>query len=811
MLKKIVVFLLLLNLKSIAFSSPAYDGVVTVKQPDGREIQIRLKGDEWFNWNETEDGYPIVKNKQTKYWEYAAVQSTIGFVLTGKIVGKDLPIGVEKVIPAMIKSLLPDTAKEQKKFILSQLKTSQIQQAPGIQEAAPSITGTAKVLTILVNFADRPLQTTESNWYDRIYGNTNSVKDYYDEVSNNQLVITPAAESYGTSNNGIVIVTLGYNHPNCESGKSDQVTRDAIIAADPYVNFASFDTNSDGSITTNELHVIIVMAGYDASFTGHPSPSVWPHKTFISYSTMTPIADGKGVCYYPGGYTRIGEIQSIPSDHQATIGVVIHELFHDLGTTTRWLGLPDLYDTDDSSYGVGKWCIMAGGSGNSTTYSGDTPSHPCAWAKTYLGWVTPMKISSATDGITFPYVEGCIGTDWGVKQLLDNPSGPEFKSNEIGASGEYFLIENRQKLGYDSALPGDGLLIWHIDESTSTNENENHKLVDLEEASGTQHLDDKTNSGNSFDPYYSGNNTKFNDNTTPNSKLYSGLNSNVGVKNVSASGATMTADITALSISTINPSATSEGGMVMISGSNFGDVQGINKVYFSWGGLPIIESSIVSWSDSLIKCLVPIGTMTGGIVVQTNGDPSSASNQVVFSTGFPESPHNYPDNADFTCTYTVGGSPSELRIKFDPQTKVEYSLFTAWDKIYVMDNNNVNIPGSPFGSTDLAGQVKIIPGSTVKIRLTSDGSNNFYGYKVTTIDSSSPTAITLVNDGTGADIAYTNSTTQLSFNWTPSSDPESGIARYWFAVGTTPFGNDVVNWKSNGAIESNREDNHCSY
>ncbi|MEW6200373.1 MAG: FG-GAP-like repeat-containing protein, partial [bacterium] len=67
-----------------------------------------------------------------------------------------------------------------------------------------------------------------------------------------------------------------------------------------------------------------------------------------------------------------------------------------------------------------------------------------------------------------------------------------------------------------------------------------------------------------------------------------------------------------------------------------------------------------------------------------------------------------------------------------------------------------------------------------------------------TVDTSAPTAPAAVNDGTGADITYAASATQLSANWSSSSDPESGIARYWYAIGSTAGATDVVDWTDNG-------------
>jgi len=68
-----------------------------------------------------------------------------------------------------------------------------------------------------------------------------------------------------------------------------------------------------------------------------------------------------------------------------------------------------------------------------------------------------------------------------------------------------------------------------------------------------------------------------------------------------------------------------------------------------------------------------------------------------------------------------------------------------------------------------------------------------------TIDTSPPSAPATVNDGASADIDYTNSTSQLSANWTAAADAQSGVARYWYAIGTTAGATNVVGWTDNGA------------
>jgi hypothetical protein len=54
-----------------------------------------------------------------------------------------------------------------------------------------------------------------------------------------------------------------------------------------------------------------------------------------------------------------------------------------------------------------------------------------------------------------------------------------------------------------------------------------------------------------------------------------------------------------------------------------------------------------------------------------------------------------------------------------------------------------------------------------------------------------------VNDGVSIDIDTTTTLTTLSANWTTSADANSGIAKYWYAIGTTSGATNVVNWTDN--------------
>jgi|GEM_PF-1286837 len=60
------------------------------------------------------------------------------------------------------------------------------------------------------------------------------------------------------------------------------------------------------------------------------------------------------------------------------------------------------------------------------------------------------------------------------------------------------------------------------------------------------------------------------------------------------------------------------------------------------------------------------------------------------------------------------------------------------------------------------------------------------------VDWTPPSQVAFVNDGTGADISTTYTTNELTANWSPSTDPNSGIVKYYYSIGTNPGDTDIV-------------------
>jgi M6 family metalloprotease-like protein len=303
---------------------------------------------------------------------------------------------------------------------------------------------------------------------------------------------------------------------------------DAVTAAkNAGLDFGPFDVNQDGNVDG----LFVIHAGQGGETTSNRN-DIWSHagNTTSLIDTGSKNSSGKPVSVFK--YTTEPEYRSTPGD--MTIGVFAHEYGH-----TRW-GLPDLYDTDYSSNGIGNWSLMSGGSWNGTP-AGSSPSHLDAWSKYYVGFATPTIVTSALVNQKIRQAE----TSADIFQL--------FNGTTQASHTEYFLVENRQRSGFDTGLPSSGLLIWHIDAGQSTNTNENypgcsgcsgHYKVQLVQADNHWDMERKANSGDAGDPYpgtcgiwpFQGNcNTSFTNATSPNSQLWSGSPSGVQVRNISAS------------------------------------------------------------------------------------------------------------------------------------------------------------------------------------------------------------------------------------------------------------------------------------
>ncbi len=403
---------------------------------------------------------------------------------------------------------------------------------PGGQKTA-AFTGTFKALAILVEFSDKTQSANATEFDTLLFINQlGSLRHYYNEVSYGQLdVVTvnlPSSLGWTTAPQTYAYYCNGQNGTGSYPRNSQRLCIDAVNAVDALVDFSQYDNNGDGYVDA----LILIHTGPGAEFT-QSNDDIWSHM----WAVPSPMArDGKFIWKYsiqPEYWFSAGDM---------TCGVYCHEFGH-------ILGLPDLYDTTPlsgaDSYGIGTWSIMSYGSWNGPLayhagyyYTlGDYPAHPDAWCRIELGFAAAVNVSTNMTSASIINVEG--GGD--INRLWTNGTG----------GNEYFLLENRQKTGYDAYLPSDGLLIWHIDDTQSDNDDRwypghtiyGNYMVALEQADGLWQLENKTSRGDAGDPFPgSTGNTLFSPATTPNSDNYDGNNTIIAITNISPSASTMTAD-----------------------------------------------------------------------------------------------------------------------------------------------------------------------------------------------------------------------------------------------------------------------------
>lgn len=404
------------------------------------------------------------------------------------------------------------------------------------------------MLVILLEFADQTFVSLPSTWQQKLFGtNTGELNDYYHEISQNQFEFAPVNDQ-GAVVNGVVKVIFSENHPDPNINYPSTYhpfLKSAIetVSAGGF-NFADYDTDLNNAITPDELIITFIMAGEEDAYSGGAfGNGIWAHQ-WCTGDTYTPTVNSVKVmgCNTNGNYAIFGERHhdSIALSHNATVGIIAHELGHST------FALPDLYKTVyPYDGGIGYYGLMANGTwGQIGTQGepGDTPTHMCAWSKIDVGW---FSTSTDSNDSTADLQVNATGTaDYNI-----------IKTPFYNSTDEYFLVENRSFNGYDAGLRyvnnafTGGIAIWHIDENTinsnlinnSVNNNTTHKGVDLEEANEPT-LD--TSIGDPLQNlYYTGNKTEFTPNTLPNTNLYSNARSLIFFTDVSAISDTMTVRI----------------------------------------------------------------------------------------------------------------------------------------------------------------------------------------------------------------------------------------------------------------------------
>ena len=426
---------------------------------DGTVVKAELVGDEHLTYWRTADGACYRQTPSAGVFskvEFSALQSEYDAVVAQKAAR-------EKAILESARTSMPVKKVEGSKF-----------------------QGKKKCLVILANFADtkfKPEHTLDlykqiingENYSDETLGFKGSVRDYFKAQSGGQFeidfdVVGPVDLPKGYA---------GYGK-NDASGRDQAalvypMVEDAVnLAKDQVTDWKQYDWDGDGLVE----EVFVLYAGHGQATYPQDPDLVWPHKSAIDPMT---VADGVKVSVYACS-SELGATEAIDG-----IGAFCHEFSH-------CMGLKDHYDINGRGYGTGFWDIMCFGCYNGNTF---LPAEYNSYEKMFCGWKEPIVLNAEPQKIE------------GMKALA--AGGDTYIFYNDGNENEYYMLENRQKTGWDAALPGEGLIVLHVDyskgawEDNQVNYNAARQRMTVIPADNTLGSTDEDKAGDAWP--YQGNNS----------------------------------------------------------------------------------------------------------------------------------------------------------------------------------------------------------------------------------------------------------------------------------------------------------------
>ncbi len=315
-------------------------------------------------------------------------------------------------------------------------------------------------LILYANTAAAPFPRADME--QRLYGTSPappySVYTYYQEISNGKLFVNGTVLDWTAVPEDDTVYEGG---PDCNGlcwpgSGVPQLIEDIVAAHDAAVDFRQFDNDGPDGVPNSDdddgvVDAIVLIHPEVDGACGDQNPgaadNIWAHSySYAAWTGGTMLETNDDV---NGGGAKIkvndyiiqggqGGDDGCVDNEPLAMGLIAHETGH-------LFDLPDLYNVNwdtRTSEGIGHWGLM--GSGNWNTP--DAPAHLMAWSRARLGWITEVLIDS--------------------DQVLDiEPIATSHTAYivPIPGSDEYYLLENRQRIGSDLKLHAPGLLIWHVD------------------------------------------------------------------------------------------------------------------------------------------------------------------------------------------------------------------------------------------------------------------------------------------------------------------------------------------------------------
>ena len=405
----------------------------TVTLHSGKQVTVKLVGDENMHFLVTNDGQVVMQDGDT-------------YRLATMFEIESLKVKAQKI----------DTENRAK---LSEIIGANAIKDEGIYDYKPfPHTGKPKVLTIMVNFSDYTMEYSKEE-ADKVFNGTEyndnkglssygSVAQYFDDCSNGKF--RPQFDIVGP-------VTL--DKSALYYGKGDDNTTELILdacdaAAKLGVDFSDYDSDGDGYVDL----VYIYYAGYGANW-GAGDDFFWPKAGYNS--GLTRKYNGKRLYRFAFnqelfGYPEIEKDFGVDYKPRCGIGVMVHEFSH-------CLGLPDFYPTStwltkDGQYDVEKydnqsmemWDLMDNGS---NLNNGFDPIPYSAWEKELMGWTDKMDVLDTRSDVT-------------LLPLQDGGKGVRIVNDSDPKDSESWILENvpaGNNSGWYRSVPVSGMLVTHID------------------------------------------------------------------------------------------------------------------------------------------------------------------------------------------------------------------------------------------------------------------------------------------------------------------------------------------------------------
>ena len=296
-----------------------------------------------------------------------------------------------------------------------------------------AIRGVLRVLVIAAAFSDLNSSVSVAQIRQDFFG---TVANYYREISYG--AVTLQGDVYGWYRLPYPETTYGkdctgIDDADCSGADGSwQIARDAAALAEKEnVNFNNYD------------YFVFIHSGYGQESSGVKN-DVWSVTYLGGVYVQTKIRT----------LMKFAILPELEAQGSVPIGVYAHEYGH-------LLGLPDLYNTYTGRTIMGPWSLMDKGLWNGVP-PGSSPSHMDAWSKIQLGWISGSSLGVVNAGYdaNFTLLPTEVSTN-GTHAI-------EIPVSTNSPPTQYYLVEVRDRVGFDSALPTTGVLITYIDERAYT-------------------------------------------------------------------------------------------------------------------------------------------------------------------------------------------------------------------------------------------------------------------------------------------------------------------------------------------------------